>query len=121
MATNKEALDSGLIDVMMLVVTELANICISKVILIHSEQHAMLLMPEFLELFNENWHFVVKCKVMACKMIIGLCGVMVSQVSVLILYDEDGFNMVRTLILGEIIPIQPSCWSCISLGILSGE
>ncbi len=120
-ATNKEALDSGLIDVVMPAATELANIRVSKVVLIRSEQHAVLSMPEFLELFNENWRFVVKCEVMARKMIVGLRGVMVSQACVLIHYDEDDFNVVRTLILVEIIFIQSSCWSHISLGILSRE
>ncbi|KAF8334202.1 Vps54-like protein-domain-containing protein [Cantharellus anzutake] len=77
--TNKEALSSGLIDAVMPAATELANIRVSKVILVRSEQHGVLSMPEFLELFNESWRFVVKCEVLARKMIVGLRGVMVSQ------------------------------------------
>lgn len=61
--------------------TELANTRVSKIVLARAEQHALLDLPEFLELFNESWNFVVRCEVMARKMIVGLRGVMVSQVS----------------------------------------
>ena len=60
--------------------TELANTRLSKVVMVRSEQHASLALSEFLVLFNEGWAFVVKCEIMARKMIVGLRGVMVSQV-----------------------------------------
>lgn len=98
--TNKEALGPRLIDAVVPAATELANIRVSKVIVIRAEQHAILSMPEFLELFNENWRFVVKCEVMARKMIVGLRGVMVSQVCLLLHCNGGSCNGWRSLILG---------------------
>lgn len=51
------------------------------------EQHATLQLPEFVEFFNESWSFVVKGEVVCRRMIVGLRGVVVSQVS-LVLSDS---------------------------------
>jgi vacuolar protein sorting-associated protein 54 len=76
---NQQALGAVLPEVLP-AATELANTRLSKVVVVRSEQHASLALSEFLVLFNEGWAFVVKCEIMARKMIVGLRGVMVSQV-----------------------------------------
>lgn len=48
--------------------------------MVRSDQHASLPLKEFLVVFNEGWSFIIKCEVMARKMIVGLRGVMMSQV-----------------------------------------
>ena len=45
-----------------------------------AEQHVKLELREFLEVFNECWSFVVRCEVTCKRMIVGLRGVVVSQV-----------------------------------------
>jgi vacuolar protein sorting-associated protein 54 len=60
--------------------TELANVRASAAISARSEQHTSLSLPEFLDLFNHSWNFVLKCEVICRRMIIGLRGVVVSQV-----------------------------------------
>lgn len=60
--------------------TELANAQASTVIGARSEKHNSLLLPEFLDLFNHSWNFVLKCEVICRRMIIGLRGVVVGQV-----------------------------------------
>lgn len=58
---------------------ELANVRASTAISARSEQHASLPLPEFLDLFNHSWNFVLKCEIICRRMIIGLRGVVVSQ------------------------------------------
>ncbi|KAG8904512.1 hypothetical protein FRB99_001645 [Tulasnella sp. 403] len=58
---------------------ELGNNRASKLIALRSDQHAQLPLPSFLEIFNLSWAFVVKCEVVARRMIVGLRGVVVGQ------------------------------------------
>jgi vacuolar protein sorting-associated protein 54 len=60
--------------------TELANVRASTAISARSEQHTSLPLPDFLALFNHSWNFVLKCEVICRRMIVGLRGVIVSQV-----------------------------------------
>lgn len=60
---------------------DLSNKFVAKVIGYRSEQHAQLDLPSFLEFFHESWNFVVKCEVMCRRMIVGLRGTILSQVS----------------------------------------
>ncbi|GAA6059520.1 hypothetical protein JCM10212_006018 [Sporobolomyces blumeae] len=60
-------------------VTELANVRFSKVIGVRSEVHAQLALAEFLDVFDSTWDFVLRCEVLAKRMIVGLRGAMVSQ------------------------------------------
>jgi vacuolar protein sorting-associated protein 54 len=52
----------------------------SKVLSTRAEQHVKLDLREFVEVFNECWSFVVRCEVTCKRMIVGLRGVVVSQV-----------------------------------------
>lgn len=61
-------------------VTELANVRASTAISARAEQHTSLPLPEFLDLFNHSWNFVLKCEIICHRMIVGLRGVIVSQV-----------------------------------------
>lgn len=76
---NQNALDTIVPDVLP-AAAELANSRLSKVVMVRSDQHASLSLREFLVVFNEGWSFIIKCEVMARKMIVGLRGVMMSQV-----------------------------------------
>ncbi|KAJ7219528.1 vacuolar protein sorting-associated protein 54 [Mycena pura] len=58
---------------------ELSNTQAAKLIIIRSEQHAALGLPEFFAFFNDSWAFVVRCEVICRKMIVGLRGVVISQ------------------------------------------
>jgi vacuolar protein sorting-associated protein 54 len=49
-----------------------------------AELHSKLDLPEFGEIFNESWSFVVQCEVLCKRMIVSLRGVIVSQVIVAI-------------------------------------
>jgi len=60
--------------------TELSNILSSKVLSARTEQHTNLELHGFVELFNESWCFVVRCEVLCRRMIVGLRGVVISQV-----------------------------------------
>lgn len=62
---------------------ELCNTHAATVISLRADQHAVLELADFLVLFNESWGFVVRCEVICRKMIVGLRGVMVSQVRIL--------------------------------------
>ena len=64
---------------------DLSNKFTAKVIGYRSEQHAQLDLPSFLEFFNESWNFMVKCEVICRRMIVGLRGTILSQVSIRIL------------------------------------
>jgi vacuolar protein sorting-associated protein 54 len=54
----------------------------SKVLSTRAEQHVKFDLREFVEIFNECWSFVVRCEVTCKRMIVGLRGVIVSQVRV---------------------------------------
>ncbi|KAJ7272052.1 Vps54-like protein-domain-containing protein [Mycena haematopus] len=58
---------------------ELSNTQAAKLIILRSEQHAVLSLSEFFTFFNDSWSFVVKCEVICRKMIVGLRGVVISQ------------------------------------------
>lgn len=58
---------------------ELANLRFSKVIAVRSDVHSALPLPEFLEIFDVTWSFVLECEVICRRMIVGLRGVMVGQ------------------------------------------
>lgn len=60
----------------------MANSRMAKVVMVRSDQHASLPLKDFLVVFNEGWSFIIRCEVMARKMIVGLRGVMMSQVLV---------------------------------------
>ena len=60
--------------------TELTNVWASTAIGVRSEQHTSLPLPDFLDLFNHSWNFVLKCEVIRRRMIVDLRGVVVSQV-----------------------------------------
>ena len=60
---------------------ELANARAAKVITVRTEQHTALDLQSFWTLFNVSWDFVVKSEVICRRMIVGLRGVVVSQVS----------------------------------------
>lgn len=59
---------------------ELSNTQVAKVISLRADQHAVLELADFLVFFNESWDFVVKCEIICRRMIVGLRGVVVSQV-----------------------------------------
>ena len=61
-------------------VTELANVRASTAISARGEQHTSLPLPEFLDLFNQSWNFVLRCEIICRRMIVGLRGTIVSQV-----------------------------------------
>ena len=64
---------------------ELSNTQAAKVISYRAEQHAALELADFLVFFNDSWAFVVKCEVLSRRMIVGLRGTVVGQVSVSLL------------------------------------
>lgn len=61
---------------------ESANVLTSQVLSTRAEQHVKLDLREFVEVFNECWSFVLSCEVTCKRMIVGLRGVVVSQVCV---------------------------------------
>jgi vacuolar protein sorting-associated protein 54 len=80
---------------------ESANVLVSKVLSARSEQHAKLDLREFVEMFNECWSFVVRCEVTCKRMIVGLRGVAISQVS-LVASLLNGRRLTR--LIGQVIP-----------------
>ena len=96
---------------------ESANMLTSKVISTRAEQHAKLVLREFLETFNECWNFVVRCEIICRRMIVGLRGAVVSQVQDRApSLDARWSNLTR---IGQIIPpdiapssYQPVCQAC---------
>lgn len=60
---------------------ELGNLRASKILAVRGEQHAGLGINEFVELFKENWEFVLATEELAGRMIASLRGVTASQVS----------------------------------------
>ncbi|KAF9651471.1 Vps54-domain-containing protein [Thelephora ganbajun] len=82
--------------------TELANVQASTAINARSEQHTSLPLPEFLDLFNQSWNFVLKCEVICRRMIVGLRGVIVSQAkSFLQAFHQDRISRSARLVEGE--------------------
>jgi vacuolar protein sorting-associated protein 54 len=59
---------------------ELVNSYAARVLNVRSEEHSKLELREFYELFNKTWEFVVRTEVLSRRMIVGLRGVIVSQV-----------------------------------------
>lgn len=92
---NQNALDTIVPDVLP-AAAELANSRLSKVVMVRSDQHASLPLKEFLIVFNEGWSFIIKCEVMARKMIVGLRGVMMSQV--LLQLDRMKYRLSRRVV-----------------------
>jgi vacuolar protein sorting-associated protein 54 len=82
-AIDTSDLQEELIDILSSA-AELSNARASTIITLRSEQHAALPLPEFLDLFNDSWNFVLKCEVICRRMIVGLRGIIVSQVCSLI-------------------------------------
>lgn len=60
---------------------ELAHTRASKVVALRAEQHAALDLPSFCSLFNESWTFVIESEKICRRMIVGLRGTVISQVS----------------------------------------
>lgn len=60
---------------------ELANARAAKILGVRSDQHAALSITEFVEIFKENWDFVVATEALAKRMIVSLRGVTATQVS----------------------------------------
>ena len=60
---------------------ELANSCAARVLTVRAEEHAKLELREFYELFNKTWEFVVRSEMLSRRMIVGLRGAIVGQVS----------------------------------------
>ncbi|WVQ78816.1 hypothetical protein IAT38_000907 [Cryptococcus sp. DSM 104549] len=58
---------------------ELAHSRASKILAVRSEQNASLPLTEFIELFKENWEFILGTEALAKRMIISLRGVTSSQ------------------------------------------
>ncbi|WVQ64963.1 uncharacterized protein L199_003133 [Kwoniella botswanensis] len=58
---------------------ELAHTRASKILAVRAEQHASLGLEEFVEIFKENWKFILNTEKIAGKMIVGLRGVTASQ------------------------------------------
>ncbi|KAF8319383.1 Vps54-domain-containing protein [Clavulina sp. PMI_390] len=100
-ASNQQALETILPDTLP-AATELANTRLSKILAIRVEQHVSLSLPDFLVFFNEGWSFVVKCEVMARKMIVGLRGVIGSQAKgFLLAFHNSRLASSATLVVNE--------------------
>jgi len=63
---------------------ERVHIQAARVITSRTEQHAALELPQFLAVFHDSWDFVIRCETLCRRMIVGLRGVVVSQVLCLI-------------------------------------
>lgn len=48
---------------------------------VRSEEHAKLDLRDFYELFTKTWDFVVRTEVLSRRMIVGLRGAIIGQVS----------------------------------------
>lgn len=71
---------SDLLDVLFSV-TEAAHSRIARLIEARSEQHVSLSLVEFLDVYSETWDFVIQTETVCRRMIVGLRGAVVSQVS----------------------------------------
>ena len=59
---------------------ELAHVQVGRVIPARTELHAGLELSEFLAFFHDTWDFVIRSETLCGRMIVGLRGVIVSQV-----------------------------------------
>lgn len=78
--TNVPAVEEDLTDIVS-TTAELSNTQAAKIISYRSEQHAGLDLADFLTFFNDSWSFVIKCETISRRMIVGLRGTIVGQVS----------------------------------------
>ncbi len=78
--TNIPAVQEDLSDIVT-TIAELSNTQAAKVITYRAEQHAALEFADFLTFFNDSWSFVIKCETICRRMIVGLRGTVVGQVS----------------------------------------
>lgn len=62
-------------------VAELINARLARIVASRGEVHSRLSLLEFYTAFSESWQFVLDCEVICRKMIVGLRGVIVGQVS----------------------------------------
>lgn len=85
---------------------ELANARAAKVISLRGEQHTALDLRDFWTFFNVSWEFVVKTEVICRRMIVGLRGVVVSQVSGTPLHNF--YPSLRLLAVEDVHPSLPS-------------
>jgi len=69
---------------------ELANARAAKILGVRADQHAALSITEFVEIFKENWEFVVATETLAKRMIVSLRGVTASQVCQLVTQWKRG-------------------------------
>lgn len=60
---------------------ELINVRIARIVASRGEVHSRLSLPEFYKTFSDSWQFVLDCEILSRKMIVGLRGVIVGQVS----------------------------------------
>jgi vacuolar protein sorting-associated protein 54 len=58
----------------------LSSACELAILGVRADQHAALSITEFVEIFKENWEFVVATETLAKRMIVSLRGVTASQV-----------------------------------------
>ena len=68
---------------------ELANARAAKILGVRADQHAALSITEFVEIFKENWEFVVATETLAKRMIVSLRGVTASQVCQRLFAEES--------------------------------
>ena len=57
------------------------NVRLARLVASRGDVHSRLSPLEFYTVFTESWQFVLDCEVVCRKMIVGLRGVLVSQVS----------------------------------------
>ena len=86
---------------------ELANTRASKVLAVRSEQNAELSLEQFVELFKENWDFVVATEGMAKRMIVSLRGTTASQVGLLPLLSLREWRLTPGPRLPGQVPFHP--------------
>ncbi|WVR03759.1 hypothetical protein IAU60_000754 [Kwoniella sp. DSM 27419] len=77
-AATTEPDDLNLSDVLVSA-CELAHSRSSKILSVRAEQHAALSIEEFVEIFKENWEFILATEQVAGRMIVSLRGVTASQ------------------------------------------
>jgi len=81
LTTTPVSIQDELVDILSSA-AELSNTQVARVISLRADQHATLELADFVVFFNESWGFVVKCEIICRRMIVGLRGVVVSQVSI---------------------------------------
>ena len=91
--TDVPALEEDLADIVCSS-AELSNTQAAKVISYRAEQHSALELVDFLTFFNDSWAFVIKCETICRRMIVGLRGTVVGQVSYFCLAFEHNTDNV---------------------------